>query len=241
MHADSESWKDSRQSGNLTATASDKDKYSPLALTRWPHVRSQRENPFGFHSLLIPYKSNLVLKSFMLGHRSHKSSAKSVGDGWITSNRICLPPVTAALRSGLSSTTKTEWPPITTTHISCGTRTHLDPPNLVSDLGTLCILEYIDIVYISKLQVVYFHVSLLTVKTCTLKTSSQHYFARYFPFPFVHTPYFMLPINLWPQRTAGTDKTHIYFFTNRKGQRVVAEGSQLSVITLESSCSVKTL
>lgn len=45
MHADNESWKDSvHQSGNLTATTSDKDKYSPQAFILWPRDKGFEAN-----------------------------------------------------------------------------------------------------------------------------------------------------------------------------------------------------
>lgn len=68
MHTDSESWKDSvHQSGNLTDSTSDKDKYLPQAFILWPHHKGFEANVkigFGYHSLL---KSNLALKSLVLG------------------------------------------------------------------------------------------------------------------------------------------------------------------------------
>lgn len=57
MHTDSESWKDSvHQSGNLTATTSDKDKYLPQAFILWPYDKGFEASvkiAFGFHSFLI--------------------------------------------------------------------------------------------------------------------------------------------------------------------------------------------
>lgn len=57
MHTDSESWKGSvHQSGNLTATTSDKDKHLPQAFILWLHDKGCEANmkiSFRFHSLLI--------------------------------------------------------------------------------------------------------------------------------------------------------------------------------------------
>lgn len=57
MHTDSESWKDSvHQSGNLTVTTSDKDKYLPHAFILWTGDKAFEANVkigFVFPSLLI--------------------------------------------------------------------------------------------------------------------------------------------------------------------------------------------
>lgn len=63
MHTDSESWKDSvHQSGNLTATTSDKDNYLPQAFILWPGDKGFETNVkigFVFYSLLIFTSHNL--------------------------------------------------------------------------------------------------------------------------------------------------------------------------------------